>query len=88
MNKLVLGVGLTGDDTSVVLVVACRPVCEVVLAAVSFASGAIMISSLGDNDFDMVVLMFGAFVLSAVSMVFMAAIFLFKLNAFMCHFFF
>ena len=82
------GVELTGDDASVVLVVACRPVCEVVLAVVSFASGAIMISSLGDDDFDVVVLMFGAFVLGAISMAFVDAIFTSKLNMFSHHFLF
>ena len=88
MNELVLGVESTSDDASVVLVVACRPMCVVVLAVVSFVSGAIMILSLGDNDFDMVVLMFGAFVLSAISMAFMDAMFASKFNAFSCCFLF
>jgi len=72
----------------VVVVVACRAVYDAVLAAVSFASsGVAMISSLGDDNFDIAVLTFRVVVLDAVITVFTAAIFTFKLDAFSCHFF-
>jgi hypothetical protein len=44
--------------------------------------------AVGDDDFDAVVLTFGASVLGAISTAFMAAIFAFKLGMFSRHFFF
>lgn len=72
----------------VVVVVACRAVYEAVLAVVSLTSDVAMISSsLGDDDFDAVVLAFGASVLDAVGTAFTAAIFASKMDAFSRHFF-
>jgi hypothetical protein len=71
----------------VVAVVACKVVYEAVLTAVSFASGVAVISSLGDDDFVVVVLAFRTFVLDAVNTAFTAAMFAFSLNAFSRHFF-
>ena len=61
---------------------------EAILAAVSFVSSVAIISSLGDDNFYVAVLTFGAFVLGAISMAFMATMFVFILDALSHHFFF
>jgi hypothetical protein len=71
----------------VVAVVVWRAAYEAMLAAVLFACGVAIISSLGDDDFDMAVLAFDASVLDAIITAFTAAIFAFDLDAFSRHFF-
>jgi hypothetical protein len=64
--------------------------CELLEQTVFASSSALFVVdwAVGDDDFDAAVLAFGASVLGAISTVFTAAIFAFKLGAFSRHFFF
>jgi len=72
---------------AVMFIVGSGAVYGALLGAISFASGIVAVSSLGNDIVDVVVVTVGADVLGTVITAFMAAIFAFKLSAFSRHFF-